>query len=82
MSPNKGSLLNGVLIPKVLNRPFASWSLINLDFLLPYIAHFDNTTALSLIVFETLGFMFSVSYLHFKQYDFIFILTCIIKNCY
>ena len=35
MSPNIGTLRNGVQIPKLLNSPFASWSLINLDFLLP-----------------------------------------------
>ena len=46
---------------------------MNLDFLLPHIAHFHNTIVLPLLVFETLGFMFSVFFLHFKQYDFIFI---------
>ena len=65
MSPNIGTLLNGVLIPKLLNSPFASWFLINLDFLLPHIAHFYNTIVLLLLVFETFGFMFSVSFLHF-----------------
>ena len=79
ISPNIGTLLNGVLIPKLLNSPFVSWFLINLDFLLPHITHFDNTIVLPLLVFETLVFMFSVSFLHFKQYDLIFILTCI---CY
>ena len=69
MSPNIGTLLNGVLIPKLLNNPFTSWFLINFDFLLSHIAHFDNI--LPLAVFETLGFMFSVFFLHFKQYDFI-----------
>ena len=34
MSPNIGNLLNGILIPVLLNNPFASWFLINLDFLL------------------------------------------------
>ena len=77
ISPNIGTLLNGVLIPKLPNSPFASLFLINLDFLLSHIAHFDNTIVLPLLVFETFGFMFSVSFLHFKQYDFIFILTCI-----
>ena len=42
MSPNIGNLLNGVLIPSLLNNPFASCFLINFDFLLPHIAHFDN----------------------------------------
>ena len=65
VSPNKSALINGVLIPKLLNNPFASWFLINIDFLLPHITHFDNIIVLLLLVFETLGFMFSVSFLHF-----------------
>ena len=73
MSPNIGTLLNGVLIPKLLNSPFASWFLINPDFLLPHIAHFDNTIALPLLLLEIFGSMFSACFLHFKQYDFIFI---------
>ena len=60
MSPNIGTLLNGALIPKLLNSPFASWFLINFDFLLLHIAHFDNTISLPLLVFETLGFMFTL----------------------
>ena len=71
ISPNAGTLLNGVLTPKLFNSSFASWFLINLDFLLPHIAHFDNMVFLPLLVFETLGFMFPVSFLNFKQYDFI-----------
>ena len=71
MSPNIGFLLNGVLIPKLLNRLFASWFFINFDFLLPHIAHFDNIIALPLLVLEMFGSMFSVSFLHFKQYVFI-----------
>ena len=38
-----------------------------LDFLLPHIAHFDNSIVLPSQVFETFGFMFSVFLLHFKQ---------------
>ena len=38
MSPNTGNLLNGVLIPNLLNNPFASCMLINLDFYY-YILH-------------------------------------------
>ena len=37
--------------------------LINLNFSLPHIAHFDNSIALSLIVSKTLGFMLSVFFL-------------------
>ena len=38
---NNGTLFKGVLIPKLLNNPFAHCSLVNLDFLLPHIAQFD-----------------------------------------
>ena len=58
VSPNIGTLLNGVLTPKLLNSPFAFWFLINLDFLLTHIAHFD-IIALPLLLLETFGFMFS-----------------------
>ena len=68
MSPNIGNLLNGVLIPNLLNNPFASCLLINLDFLLLHIAHFDNIITLPLLVLETRGFIFLVCFLHFKQY--------------
>ena len=71
MSPNTGTSLNGVVIPKLLNRPFAYWFLINLDFLLPHIADFDNIIALPLLVPEIFGSMLSVFFLHFKQYVFI-----------
>ena len=46
MSANSGILFNGVLRPKLLNIPFASCSFINLDFLPPDTAHFDNNTVL------------------------------------
>ena len=55
------------LRPKLLNNPFASCVLLNLDFLLPHIVHFDNIIVLPLLVFETLGFMLSVFFLRFKQ---------------
>ena len=32
ISPNNGVLFNGVLIPKLLNNPYACCSLINFDF--------------------------------------------------
>ena len=47
--------------------------LINLDFLLPHITLFDNNIVLPLPVFETFGYMFFVFFLHFKQYDDIFL---------
>ena len=53
-------LFNGALIPKLLNNPFAYCSFINFDFLPPHMTHFDKTIVLSLLVFETFGFMFSV----------------------
>ena len=62
ISPNNGILFNGVLIPKLLNNPFACCSLINFDFLLPDIAHFDKFIVLPLLVFETSGSMLSVCF--------------------
>ena len=38
---NNGISLNAVLIPKLLNKPFASCSLTNFDFLIPQKGHFD-----------------------------------------
>ena len=51
ISPNTGILFSGVLIPTLLNIPFACCSLINFDFLLPHIAHFDKIIVLPLVVF-------------------------------
>ena len=51
MSPINGVLHNDVLIPRLLNNPFASCFLINHDFLLPHTAHFDDNINLSLLVF-------------------------------
>ena len=68
MSPNNGILLNGVLRPKLLNNIFASCSFINLHFLLLHTAHFDDNIVLPVLVFNTLEFTLSVSFLHFKQY--------------
>ena len=68
ISPSIGTLLSGVLIPNLFNNQFASWILINLDFLLPHIAQFDSIIALPLLVPKIFGFMFSVFFLHFKQY--------------
>ena len=59
--------LNGVLRPKLLNIQPAFCFLINFDFLLPHIAHFDIIIVLSFLVLKTLGFMFSAFFLHFKQ---------------
>ena len=58
MSPNIGNLLNGALIPNLLNNPFASCLLINLNFLLPHIAHFDDIMNLQVLVLDTCRSMF------------------------
>ena len=42
ISPNNGAFLNGFLLPKLVNIPFAFYLLINLDFLAPYTADFNN----------------------------------------
>ena len=49
-------LLIGILRPKLLNISFSSFYLINLDFLLPYVGHFDNIIILPLSIFGTVGF--------------------------
>ena len=64
MSPNIGNSLNGVLIPSLLNNPFASCFLINIDFLLPHIAHFDNIIILPLLVLDTSGSIFFLSFVY------------------
>ena len=53
ISPGTGTLLNGVLRPKLLNIPLASYFLINLGFLLPHIANFTKNIVLPLLVSET-----------------------------
>ena len=69
ISPSIGTLLDSVLIPNLLNNPLASCLLINLDFLLPHIAYFDNIISLPLLVLRNLFFVY---FLHFKQYHSIF----------
>ena len=66
MSPNNGILLSGVLRPELLNIPFASSVFINLVFLLPHTAHFDDNTVLPFLVF-TFESTFLVFLLHSKQ---------------
>ena len=68
ISPNNGTLLNGVLIPNLLNNPFFSCFLINLDFLIPHIADFDNIITLPLLLAETFGSMFSVVFFLFFSF--------------
>ena len=74
MSPSNGILLNAVLIPKLLNNPFVSCSLINLDFLLPHIGHFGYSINLPVLVFTIFESIFFVFLLHFKQYVNMFVL--------
>ena len=61
MLPKNGILLYGVLRCKLLNNPFPSCSVINLDFLLPHTAHsahFDNNISLPFLFFNTSEFKF------------------------
>ena len=76
-------VLNGFLTPKLLNSPFASWFLINLDFLLPHIVHFDNIIVLPLLVFEIIGIMFIYLFytLNISSYTYYFKLLLIISLC-
>ena len=66
---DNGILFDGALRPKLLNISFTSCFLINLDFLVPHIAQFDNIIVLPLLVFETLEFILHVLFLIFKQQD-------------
>ena len=67
-------LLLSALQPKLLNNWLASSYLINLDFLLLQTTHAHKSIILPLLVLETLGFIFSLSFLHFKQYHNIVII--------
>ena len=73
----KSTLLNCVLIPKLRNNPFASLFLINLDFLLPHIALFDNIIVLPLLVFETLLIYVFCIFSTLQTIRFHFIRVCI-----
>ena len=66
-SPNKGILLKDALIPRLLNNPFASCFLINIDFLLPHMAHFDNIIVLPILVTEILDQYSQYFFQHLKQ---------------
>ena len=57
---NNGFLLNGVLIHKLLNNPFDSCYLINLDFLLPQTTHFDDKANLPFLVFIIFALYFCI----------------------
>ena len=51
--PSNGILLYGVLIPKLLNKSFASWSFTNFDFLTPHSVHL-RILEFKFLVFYTL----------------------------
>ena len=67
MSHNNGTLLNGVLKRKLLNNHFTFCSFINLDFLPPHTAHFDNNIGLPFLAFNTFESTFSVFFLNLTQ---------------
>lgn len=64
---NNGILLNNLLIPKLLSNSLFYSSLINLDFLLPYTIHFDDSIVLVFLVFSTFLPSFSEFFLQFKK---------------
>ena len=76
MSPNIGNLLKGVLIPNLLNNPFASCFLIDLYFLLPHIAHFDNIIILLLLTVKRVDLYFL--YVIYILKNMIPIYTCVL----
>ena len=57
----------GVLRPKLPNNRFACYSSMNLDFLLPHTAHFDDEGGLPVLVFNTFESTLSVSFLRFTK---------------
>ena len=54
-----GILLNSVLIPKLLNNPFASSSFTNIEFLNLHSAHFDCIFNLPFVVLKIFEFTFT-----------------------
>ena len=64
-----GILSKLAFIPKLLNNPVASSSLINLAFLFPHATQFYKSIGFLFFVFATLRFLLSVFILCFKQYD-------------
>ena len=59
MNATKKILVKGVFIPKLLNNPLASCCLINCD----------KSIILPFFVLATFGFLLSVFFLLFKQYN-------------
>ena len=56
----KGILLKGFFIPKILNSPLASFSLININFLVSHTTHFDKIISFPIFAFATPGFLLHV----------------------
>ena len=74
MSPNNGTLLNGVLRPKLVNYLFAFCSFRNLDFLLPQTEHFDCITIFLFLKYLNLNFQFfSTFYTISQHFNLIFV---------
>ena len=79
MSPNNRVLFNGALRPKLLNIPFSSCSFMNLYFLLPDTAHFDDDTVLPFLVFTTFESTFFVLFCTLNNMSICFIIVNIWK---
>ena len=60
MSPNNGTLLNGVLRTKLFNKPSALCSFMNINFLIPHTEHFDCIINLLFFVLKIFGSKFLV----------------------
>ena len=71
MSPNNGILFNGVLIPKLLNNPFADIFINYSTILLHILMIKASLSFLVSTIFESLLLVFS---LHSKQYVSLFVL--------
>ena len=56
-------------MPKLLNNPLSSCSSINFDFIISHTAHIDKSIILPFFDLGTSGFLLSVFFLQFKQYD-------------
>ena len=68
MSPNNGILSNCVFRLKLLNNPFASCFLVDVDcFYCVYFVHFDSNSGLPFLAFKTFGLIMCVCFLQFKQ---------------
>ena len=70
MLPNNGTLLNGFLRPKLLNKPSASCSFMNIYFLIPHTDHFNciiNLLFFFVVVVVVVAFVFFLCFFCFKN---------------